>query len=74
MRLEGLRGFLLAGRPFRRHTHDALSVALFLLCAPALANPFRILVLDDPLQNMDGMTVSALARGLGKLVRVFPDG
>jgi hypothetical protein len=31
-------------------------------------------VLDDPLQNMDEMTVSSLARGLGRLVRIYPAG
>lgn len=31
-------------------------------------------MLDDPLQNMDEMTVSSLARGLGRLVRIYPAG
>ena len=53
---------------------NTFTLALFLLCAPALDNPLRLLVLDDPLQNMDEMTVNSLARGLGKLVRIFPRG
>ncbi|NUB27013.1 hypothetical protein [Azospirillum brasilense] len=44
-----------------------LTIALFLLCAPKVNNPLRLLVLDDPLQNMDEMTVTVLARGLAKL-------
>ncbi|CAO3379040.1 hypothetical protein [Azospirillum argentinense] len=44
-----------------------LTIALFLLCAPKVDNPLRLLVLDDPLQNMDEMTVTVLARGLAKL-------
>jgi hypothetical protein len=53
---------------------NSFTLALFLLCAPALPNPLRLLVLDDPLQNMDEMTVSSLARGLGKLIRIYPVG
>jgi hypothetical protein len=52
---------------------NTFTVALFLLCSIGLVNPLKLLVLDDPLQNMDEMTVSSLARGLGKLMRVFPD-
>ena len=53
---------------------NSLTLALFLLCAPGVDNPFRLLVLDDPLQNMDEMTVTAVARGLAQLVRVYPSG
>jgi len=53
---------------------NSFTLALFLLCAPSLPNPLRLLVLDDPLQNMDEMTVSSLARGLGRLVRIYPAG
>jgi hypothetical protein len=53
---------------------NTFTVALFLLCAPAQANPLRLLVLDDPLQNMDEMTVSSLARGLAKVAQIFPPG
>ena len=53
---------------------NSFTLALFLLCAPSLENPLRLLVLDDPLQNMDEMTVSSLARGLGRLFRIYPTG
>ena len=48
----------------------SLALALFLLNAPAQKNPFRLMLLDDPLQNLDEMSVSALARGLHRLVRI----
>jgi hypothetical protein len=51
---------------------NAFTVALFLLCAPRVDNPLGLLVLDDPLQNMDELTVTTLARGLAKLLRVLP--
>ena len=51
---------------------NSLTVALFLLCAVRVKNPLRVLVLDDPLQNMDELTVTALARGLAKVMRIFP--
>ncbi|PRQ06189.1 ATP-binding protein [Enhygromyxa salina] len=51
---------------------NAFTLALFLLCAPRVDNPIGLLVLDDPLQNMDELTVTTLARGLAKLLRVLP--
>lgn len=51
---------------------NAFVLALFLLCAPRVSNPLGLLVLDDPLQNMDELTVTTLARGLAKLMRVLP--
>lgn len=51
---------------------NAFTLALFLLCAPRVNNPIGLLVLDDPLQNMDELTVTTLARGLAKLLRVLP--
>lgn len=53
---------------------NLFTVALFLLCAPGTNNPFRLLVFDDPLQNMDEQTVTVLARGIGKVVRLLPEG
>ena len=55
---------------------NSLTLALFLLTAVRTGNPLQVLVLDDPLQNMDELTVTALARGLAKLFRssVFPAG
>lgn len=51
---------------------NAFTLALFLLCAPRVENPLGLLVLDDPLQNMDELTVTTLARGLAKLLCVLP--
>ncbi|MEM7015334.1 MAG: hypothetical protein AAF585_28075, partial [Verrucomicrobiota bacterium] len=51
---------------------NLLALALFLLCAPLRTNnPIRTIVLDDPLQNMDEMTVCTLARGLRRLMRFW---
>jgi hypothetical protein len=52
---------------------NAFTLALFLLCAPRVDNPIGLLVLDDPLQKMDELTVTTLARGLAKLLRVLPE-
>lgn len=52
---------------------NIFAVALFLLCAVRVKNEHRLLVLDDPLQNMDEMTVTTLARGLARLVRLLPE-
>lgn len=51
---------------------NAFTLALFLLCAPRVDNPLALLVLDDPLQNMDELTVTTVARGLAKLLCVLP--
>jgi energy-coupling factor transporter ATP-binding protein EcfA2 len=69
---------------FQTHEKDAdlrlntaqlnlFTVALFFLCAVQLENPLGLLILDDPLQNMDELTVTALARGLAKLSRLWPE-
>jgi hypothetical protein len=50
---------------------NTFTLALFLLCARSSANPLRLLVLDDPLQNMDEITVTTVARGLGKVLRLW---
>ncbi|EDM73991.1 hypothetical protein PPSIR1_14490, partial [Plesiocystis pacifica SIR-1] len=52
---------------------NAFTLALFLLCAPRVRNPLGLLVLDDPLQNMDELTVTCLARGLSKFLAVLPE-
>jgi hypothetical protein len=44
---------------------------VFLLCARRVENPLRLLVLDDPLQNMDELTVTTIARGLTKILRLW---
>jgi hypothetical protein len=50
---------------------NTFAITLFLLCARRIYNVLRIIVLDDPLQNMDELTVVAVARGLGRLLRVW---
>ena len=52
---------------------NLFTVALFLLCTPRVNNPLRLLVLDDPLQNMDELTTVTLARALAKVVRLWED-
>ena len=49
-----------------------LTLALFLLCSLSAAKPFKVIVLDDPFQNMDDLTVSTVAKGLAKLRRACP--
>lgn len=51
---------------------NASALVLFLLLAPRLPNDLRLLVLDDPLQNMDELTVVTLARALAKLRIIYP--
>ena len=51
---------------------NASALVLFLLLAPRLPNDLRLLVLDDPLQNMDELTVITLGRALAKLRIVYP--
>ena len=51
---------------------NILVLALYLLCAVShQKNEFKLVVLDDPLQNMDELTVSTLARGLARLFRLW---
>jgi hypothetical protein len=50
---------------------NLFTVALFFLCTSRVRKPLGVLVLDDPLQNMDELTSTALARGLAKLVRLW---
>lgn len=49
----------------------SVAIAMFLLCARRPDNPLKLLVLDDPFQNMDELTVSTVARGIGRLVRLW---
>ena len=49
---------------------NTFTLALFLVCVPKLRNPLNVLVLDDPLENMDELTVTTLARGLARLNRL----
>ncbi len=60
---EGARADLL----FNTAELNAFAIVLFLLLAPRLPNALRVLILDDPLQNMDELTVVTLARALAKL-------
>jgi len=50
---------------------NTFSITLFLLCARRIDSPLRIVVLDDPLQNMDELTIVTVARGLGRLLRLW---
>jgi energy-coupling factor transporter ATP-binding protein EcfA2 len=50
---------------------NAFALALFLLCARRVANSLRLIVLDDPLQNMDELTVVTVARGLSRVLRLW---
>lgn len=77
-----------AYQPFELHIHDdglelgndanlklntaelnTFVLALFLLMGPRHS---RLLILDDPLQNMDELTVATLARGFARLLTVLP--
>jgi hypothetical protein len=51
---------------------NVFTVALYLLAATRVGNPLGMLLFDDPLQNMDELTVTTLARGLAKVLQVFP--
>jgi len=51
---------------------NVFTVALYFLAATRVPNPLGMLVFDDPLQNMDELTVTTLARGLAKLVLRLP--
>jgi hypothetical protein len=50
---------------------NTLALAMFLLCARLSPNPLRLIILDDPLQNMDELTVTTVARGLGRMMRLW---
>ncbi|MDA0810030.1 MAG: AAA family ATPase [Planctomycetota bacterium] len=46
-------------------------LSLFLLCGPKQDNPLRLLILDDPFQNIDELTITTVARGIGRLMRLW---
>ena len=50
---------------------NLFTLALFLLCVGRVPKPLNLLVFDDPLQNMDELTSTALARGFAKIVRLW---
>jgi hypothetical protein len=50
---------------------NTVALALYLLCAPRVANPYQVVFLDDPLQNMDELTVTTVGRGLARLMRAW---
>lgn len=52
---------------------NTLALALYLLCAPRVPNPWRIVFLDDPLQNMDELTVATVSRSFARLLRLWRD-
>lgn len=47
---------------------NLFTISLFLLCTVRVTKPLGLIVFDDPLQNMDELTSTALARGLAKLI------
>ncbi|MEM7390844.1 MAG: ATP-binding protein [Verrucomicrobiota bacterium] len=51
---------------------NAFTLSLFLLCAVGQpGNRLRKVLLDDPLQNMDELTVTTVARAIARLVRLW---
>ena len=58
--------------PLRLNTAQisAFALAFFLLCHRARQHPLRLGILDDPFENMDELTVTAVARGLGRYLRL----
>jgi len=59
---------------FRLNTAELniFALSLFTLCAVRNQNPLSLLIYDDPLQNMDEITVTTIARGFNKLAKIFP--
>lgn len=59
---------------FRLNTAELniFALSLFTLCAVRNKNPLSLLIYDDPLQNMDEITVTTIARGFNKLAKIFP--
>lgn len=66
-------------QPMRAELHlntaelNLFTVALFMLCATRVRKPLNLLLFDDPLQNMDELTSTSLARGLTKVVRLWAE-
>lgn len=50
---------------------NTVALAMHLLCAPLADNSHKVLFLDDPLQNMDELTVTTVARALAKYLRLL---
>ena len=53
---------------------NVFTLAMYVLAAVRTENPLGILLFDDPLQNMDELTVTTVARGLAKVAAIFPTG
>ena len=52
---------------------NLMTIGLFLLCGTRVKeNPLRLLIFDDPLQNMDELTVTTFSRGLTRLLECLP--
>lgn len=58
--------------PLRLNTAQlsTFALAFFLLCNRAREHPLRLGILDDPFENMDELTVTTVARGLGRFLRL----
>gem|GEM_PF-5593648 len=53
---------------------NLFTMVMYLLCGPRrMDNYHRIIVLDDPFQNMDEMTVSAVARALARVLAIWKE-
>lgn len=50
---------------------NTAALAMHLLCAPQADKPDKVMFLDDPLQNMDELTVTTVARALAKYLRLL---
>lgn len=53
---------------------NVIVLSLYMLCGPTIPNPLGTIILDDPLQNMDGLTSATLARGMAKIAALLPAG
>lgn len=51
---------------------NVLTLALFLLLAPRMANDARLLVLDDPWHAMDEQSAATASRALAQILRILP--
>lgn len=66
--------FVQGGQPAQLRLNTAqlstFALAFFLLCHRAREHPLRLGILDDPFENMDELTVTTVARGLGRFLRL----
>ncbi|RYD27536.1 MAG: hypothetical protein EOP86_24385 [Verrucomicrobiaceae bacterium] len=70
-RVELITGAVPAALTLNTAELNTMTLALFLLCGIQKENPLRMIVLDDPFQNMDELSVTTVSRGLARLMRVW---